>query len=61
MAQLLCIIGISKHINVASIGDTSFDIMKEEINCNCNFDAFCKPNCLAFLVFNLMFHVVHTS
>ncbi len=49
MVQLLCIIGISKHISVTLAGDTSFDIMKEEINCN--FDAFCKPNHSTFLVF----------
>ncbi len=53
MTQLLCIIGISKHINVASTSDISFDIMKKEINCN--FDAFCKPNCSTFLVFKVYF------
>ncbi len=51
MVQLLCIIGIPKHINVVFVGDTSFDIMKEEINCNCHFDAFSKPNHSTFLVF----------
>jgi hypothetical protein len=36
-------------MSVASANDIGFDIMKEEINCNYNFDSFCKPNRSPFL------------
>ncbi len=47
MVQLLCIIGIFKHISVASIGETCFD----KINFNYIFEAFHKPKCSTFLAF----------
>jgi hypothetical protein len=34
------IIGISKHISATSYGDIGLDIIKLEINCNCDVDAF---------------------
>lgn len=38
--QLLCMMGICKYISVVPRSDTSFDMIKVEINCNYVLDAF---------------------
>ncbi len=43
MAQLSCIISICKHINVASVDETGFDMLNEKPKSNYIFYAFCKP------------------
>jgi hypothetical protein len=53
--QLLYIIGISKHISVASTSDTSLNIIKLEINYNYVMDAFKKPHHSTFFVFKFNF------
>jgi len=34
--------------------DISFDMIKNKIDCNCNFDALCKPKHLIFLIFKFI-------
>jgi hypothetical protein len=58
---IFCIIGIFKDTRSTFASDTCFDIIKFEINCNFILNEFCKPNCFAFFISKLMFHVVHTS
>jgi hypothetical protein len=49
-AIFVCTIGICKHVNATSVGDTSFDTMNVEINFNYEGEMFCKLKQLAFLV-----------
>jgi len=44
MIRFLSIIGISKHISVASVGEIGFDMMNEKINSNCIFMHFVNLN-----------------
>jgi hypothetical protein len=38
-----CTIGISKHVNVTYVSDTSLDIINVEMSFNCNGETFCSP------------------
>ncbi len=38
-----CTIGICKHANATSLGDTCLDIISVEMSFNCNGETFCSP------------------
>ncbi len=48
-------------IMVASKNETSFEIINDEINCNWVIKKSCRPNLYAFLLSNLLDHVIHIS
>jgi hypothetical protein len=49
-----CIIGICKHVNATSIGDTCLDIISVEMNFNCNGETFCSLKGATLLTFNFI-------
>jgi len=50
LLYFFCTIGICKHVDAKSIGDTCFDVINLEINFNYNGEMFCKHKQLTFLV-----------